>query len=218
MTSAALFDLDRTLIDVNSGNLWVKREWKEGRIGVGTAVWAAAYLALYHAGYSKLEGAFEQATKLYQGQPEAELEAMTREWFFATVAPRLRPGARDALSRHRDLGEVLAVCTSSSVYAGIAASEAFGLDEVIATRFEVVAGLLTGRVSALAYGDAKLDRTLEWAKARGIDLASSTFYTDSYSDRALMERVGYPVAVNPDRRLASLARQKGWPTMDWGTA
>jgi HAD superfamily hydrolase (TIGR01490 family) len=218
VTSAALFDLDRTLIDVNSGNLWVKHEWRQGRIGAGTAMWAVAYLALYHTGYSKLEAAFEQATLLYKGQPEAHLEAMTRTWFFSTVAHRLRPGAKTALQAHRDSGELLAVCTSSSTYAGHAASEAFGLDDVIATTFEIDEGLLTGKVNAMAYGDAKLDRTLEWADRRHVNLDTSTFYTDSYSDRALMERVGHPVAVNPDRRLASLARERGWPIVDWGKA
>jgi len=70
----------------------------------------------------------------------------------------------------------------------------------------------------MAYGEAKLHRTTEWAQRRGVDLSSSTFYTDSYSDRALMERVGHPVAVNPDRRLAALAHRRGWEVVDWGRA
>ena len=94
--------------------------------------------------------------------------------------------------------------------------DAFGLDDLICTRFEVIDGVLTGRIAQPALGDAKRDRAREWAERTGIDLQDCTFYTDSHSDLALMEAVGTPVAVNPDRALLRVARSRGWTVVDWG--
>jgi phosphoserine phosphatase len=77
---------------------------------------------------------------------------------------------------------------------------------------------LTGKIQKVAYGDGKCVVTKEWADANSIDLNLCWFYTDSMSDVALMEAVGFPVAVNPDARLRKHAETKGWPVEDWGLA
>ena len=84
-----------------------------------------------------------------------------------------------------------------------------------ADRAAVRGRCFTGRVID-AYGDNKHARTAEWAARHGVDLAQCVFYTDSFSDRKLMEHVGRPVAVCPDARLAEHARAKGWEIADWG--
>jgi phosphoserine phosphatase len=93
---------------------------------------------------------------------------------------------------------------------------AYGLDAAVATTFEVVEGRFTGKVAGMALAHHKLTRVREWADREGVDLADCWFYTDSVTDRALMEAVGHPVAVNPDRPLRALAAEKGWPVVDWG--
>ncbi|MEM6930183.1 MAG: HAD-IB family hydrolase, partial [Myxococcota bacterium] len=73
-------------------------------------------------------------------------------------------------------------------------------------------------IKAFAVGDAKLHRVQAWADRAGRDLSMATFYSDSMTDVALLERVAHPVVVNPDRRLRRHAQERGWPIEDWGQA
>lgn len=214
----ALFDLDITLLDCNSGHLWLRREWREGRLGVRDAVWAIGMLGKYGVGLGRLDQAFVQAVATLKGTEERELVRRTTSWFNEDVAQRLRPGARDALAAHRDAGDRLVLATSGSIYAATDAGRVFGLDDVIGSRFEVVDGRFTGRVASSAFGEEKAARVAEWAAREGVDLAQAAFYTDSAHDLALLERVGRPVVVHPDRVLRRIAATRGWEVVDWGTS
>ena len=81
---------------------------------------------------------------------------------------------------------------------------------------EVRDGELTGALASSAFGHHKLTACEAWAAREKVALADCTFYTDSYSDVALLQKVGRPVVIDPDRRLARLAAQRGWPVVDWG--
>lgn len=212
----ALFDLDGTLIDCNSGRLWVTSEWAAGRIGSLDAAWGAWWLARYALGLGEgLDAVFETAVARLSGMEETALDRHTRAWFTARVQSRLRPGGERALAAHRARGDRLVLATTSSLYAARAAAEAFGLDEVICTRFEVMDGKFTGKISEPALGDAKASRVFEWAARTGVSLDRCTFYTDSATDLRLMAAVGRPVAVHPDRVLRREAARRGWPVVSW---
>ncbi|MBW1876748.1 MAG: HAD family hydrolase [Deltaproteobacteria bacterium] len=217
--SVAFFDLDRTLVDVNSARLWIRYEWEHGNLSSRQVVRATWWLFKYSLGFGRdMLDAYREAVATLEGREEADLARQTRDWFDDQVRGHLRPGARAALAHHREAGDLLVVATSSSTYAAGAARDAFGLDETICTAFEVVEGRFTGAIGASAYGDDKADRVREWAADRGVDLDECTFYTDSMSDLALLEIMGNPVVVNPDRRLARLAGERGWAIVDWGLA
>lgn len=216
--SVALFDLDRTVIDCNSGRLWLAAEWRAGRVSLRDAAWGSYVLLQYSLGVAELEDAYAHAVASLAGIEEAAIAERTRVWFEAEVRRRVRPGAVEALTAHREQGHMLVLATSSSAYAADEARSAFGFDDCVSSRFEVDGGRFTGRLSASAFGAAKADRVSEWAVRRGIDLAGCVFYTDSFSDLALLERVGVPVAVNPDRRLRRAAVERGWTVTDWGAA
>lgn len=219
MGGVALFDLDRTLIDCNSGRLWVASEWREGRLRLADVVWAGWWLGRYSLGLDGgLEAAMEAAVASVVGTPEEELEARVAGWFEREVRHRLRPGAAEALAAHRAAGDALVLATSGTWYAARAAAAAYGLDDVVATRLAVEEGRFTGKVEVLAIGAGKARAVEDWAAARGVDLREATFYTDSATDLALLERVARPVAVNPDRALARVAAAHGWPVLDWGRA
>jgi HAD superfamily hydrolase (TIGR01490 family) len=214
--TVAFFDLDSTLLDCNSGRLWMQSELRAGRISWRDAVWASWWLVLYRLGRGDVERPFIEAVATLAGQEEAVLDARTTDWFASEVAHRLRPGAAETMAVHRAEGARLVLATSSSVYAARCAREAFALDDAIATSFEVEDGRFTGRVGSFAFGPHKLDRVREWADREGFDLAAAAFYTDSVTDLDLMEVVGEPVAVNPDRKLAAEATARGWRIVDWG--
>ncbi len=88
---------------------------------------------------------------------------------------------------------------------------------MIASRAEVSDGAYTGRLERRLYGKAKADALVELATEEGIELAESTAYSDSYSDVPLLEAVGHPVAVNPDRALRRLAAEADWPSLRFAT-
>ncbi|MBX2796648.1 MAG: HAD-IB family hydrolase [Myxococcales bacterium] len=215
----ALFDLDHTLLDVNSGTLWLKAEWREGRLGLRDVVWAGWWLGKYSVGIGTgLDGVFEVAAKALKGTSESELAARVQAWFDREVRHHLRVGAEEALQRHRAAGDRLVLATSGTQYVARAAAEAYGLDTVVCTELEVVDGTFTGNLAVLAVGAAKATACEAWAVREGVDLSEATFYTDSATDAALLRKVGQPRVVAPDRRLRRMAAEEGWPVVDWGVA
>jgi HAD superfamily hydrolase (TIGR01490 family) len=215
----ALFDFDLTLVDVNSGHLWLRHEMRAGRVTWSQAAWAAWWFAKYRMGLGGgLEDAFHAAVQAYGGLPSDTLAGWSRQFFQAEVQPRLRPGARDALADHRARGDRIALASSTTQYLALEACEAWGLEMAAHTRLDVHEGVLTGRVASMALGPHKASRVREWAEAEGVHLADTTFYTDSATDEDLLALVGRPVCVNPDRRLMAIARARGWPIVDWGAS
>ncbi len=153
----------------------------------------------------------------YRGTSEALLRQQTAVWFADEVLPRTRPLARAALDAHRAAGCRCVLASSTTQFAAEAARVAYGLHDAVSSRLEVdAAGCLTGRVASLAFGRQKAERVREWAAQHRVPLSRCTFYTDSFADAALLEEVGTPVCVNPDRRLRALAAQRGWQVTDWG--
>jgi HAD superfamily hydrolase (TIGR01490 family) len=217
LTVAAFFDLDRTLIDDNSGLLWARHERALGNISAWQFTRAALWSALYVLSLVRLESAYESALAYYRGVPSDELDRRTREWFHAHVRPRLRPAAAACMAEHRAAGHPLVLITNSSLYEAAVACEAWGFDAWLANVFHTDgAGRLTGGYDTpLCYGAGKVLRAERWAAANGVDLDGSFFYTDSLSDLPMLERVANPRVVTPDPRLNRVARRRGWPILTW---
>lgn len=217
---AAFFDLDGTLVAFNSGLRYARFEHREGRIGALQMLQSAVWMGLYHLSLVDMERAFKKAIAYYRGEPESALDARTRAWFEGAVAPHLQPGAAAALAEHRAAGTPCVLLSSTSSYLARAATERWGLDGWLANHFPTdAADRLTGEVAEpLCYGAGKIAHAARWAEAHGYDLGASWFYTDSLSDRPMLEAVGHPVVVQPDPRLRRHARRVGWPIVDWRRA
>lgn len=216
MKPAAFFDLDKTLLTVNSGALWMKRERRVGRISFWQLLQGTFYLAAYKFKVLDMEKVMIKALKTVKGLEEAEVRRWTREWFFQEVVPHTAPGARAVLDDHRARGHKLVLLTSSSRYESEVACEHFGLDDFLCTRYEVVDGRFTGQViPPVCYGQGKVLLAERFSKERDIDLDQSFFYSDSISDLPMFLRVKNPRVVHPDPRLRRLAQQKGWQVLDW---
>lgn len=215
----AFFDLDRTLLGVNSATLWVKRELRLGHISRWYALRGALWLGMYELGFGRLEDAVRSAILSLAGKPEAAIRDRTTDFWHEEVADSIRPGAWAALARHRERGDRLVLLTSSSNYLSDLAAEVFGLDAVLCNRFQVADGFFTGQPEEpLCFGTGKLAHARRMADAHGVALADCAFYTDSHSDLSVMLAVGQPVAVHPDPRLRREANRRGWAVVDWGEA
>lgn len=214
----AFFDFDRTLISANSGVLWLRSEIRQGNISLLKALAATLWVARYHLGFARKGRGLERAIATLEGRAEAELRERTIAFYEANVRSLYRPGARRAVEAHRDRGHELVLLTSSPAYLAELVAHELRLDAILCNRFEVDArGFYTGRPSGdLCYGVGKLRHAERHARERGVELESCAFYTDSFSDLAVMEAVGRPVAVNPDQRLKRVAIARGWEIVDWG--
>lgn len=214
----AFFDLDNTLLAVNSAALWLRRERRSGRIGWWQAARAAGWMLAYRAGFTSLEAPLVKAIASLAGLLESEVRAHTGAFYEAQLRGAFRPGGLEALRRHREAGDDRVLLTSSSSYLAERVSQELGLEAFLSNRFEVdPAGRYTGRsLEGVCFGEGKLVLAESHASARRFTLAECSFYTDSFSDLPLLKRVGRPVAVNPDLRLRRHAKRRGWEVVDWG--
>lgn len=214
----AFFDFDKTLISSNSGALWLRSEIKLGHITPLQAVRAATWLMRYQLGFAALDDAMLRAIATLAGSGERDLRERTEAFYESKVRALYRPGARQKVEDHRRSGDELVLLTSSSLYMSELVARELRLDAVLCNTFEVdESGRHTGRtVGTLCFGTGKLLHAERFASARGVRLSDCAFYTDSFADLPVLEAVGKPVAVNPDRRLRWIAKRRGWELVDWG--
>ncbi|HVE84879.1 MAG TPA: HAD-IB family hydrolase [Myxococcales bacterium] len=214
----AFFDLDRTLLSINSGSRWISWELRRGRLSPWQVARAAYYLGLYRLGRGRLEDALVEAISTLKGTSAADTRRRVEEFYELHVRAAYRPGGLKALAGHKEQGDVTALLSSTSVYLAEAVGRELSLDAVICNRFEVDgSGEHTGRSQGgLCYGSGKLHHAQAFAQSRGVPLDECVFYTDSISDLPVLERVGRPVVVNPDRPLRKVAVRKRWEVVDWG--
>lgn len=214
---AAFFDLDRTFIDCNSGLLYAKWEFQRGTISIWQMIRVLVWGIGYHFSLINIDKAYREALMMYVDEPETNVQSWTKEWFSTMVRGRAQPGALSALNQHQSAQEPCVLLTNSSCYAAECATEEWGFDDWLANEFSVDdAGRINGQFRApLCYGAGKIHYAEQWAARQGISLAKSVFYTDSFSDLPMLERVGEPVVVNPDPRLRRVARERGWRIEDW---
>ena len=217
---AAFFDLDRTLIEVNSGYRYALYERRRGRISWTQFARATIWMGLYHLSLVDIERAFAEAVRHYRGAHVDELRDITRDFFDEHIVPAFQPGAQTALQSHRERGHPLVLLTASSPYMSELAAETWELDDWLCNRFPTDDdGHLRGTFERpLCYGEGKVHRAQRWAKKHGINLEQSYFYTDSYSDIPMLQRVKNPRVINPDPRLRRAALSQGWPIEDWSSA
>lgn len=218
MAGIAYFDLDKTILSVNSGTLWVRREVALGHLSKRKALKAAAWLARYHFGFASADAIVEEAAKFVAGTHVYELQRRTEKFFVDEVRGQYRPGALEAIARHRSEGMTLVMLTSSTHYMAELVSSELKFDGILCNVLEADAGgVHTGKVKGgICFGQGKLTYARRDAKARGAALDDSIFYTDSFADLPVLEVVGRPVAVNPDVRLRRVAAKRGWKIVDWG--
>lgn len=212
----AFFDLDLTILAVNSATLWVRRERREGRIKRSTLVEAAFWLGAYHLGLSRVERGVLKAISTLKGADEKDLERRTGLFWEEECLGRVRPGAREALRKHKEQGDRCVLLTSSSIYLSRLACTELGIPEARCTTFELQDGIFTGRANLpLCFGEGKLVHAQASAEQAGESLSQAWFYTDSLTDLPVLEAVGHPVCVHPDPRLAREARRREWEIVTW---
>jgi HAD superfamily hydrolase (TIGR01490 family) len=211
--AAALFDLDKTLLDTSSGHLYARYMHREGEMGWGELARVAWWNLLSGLGMLNMEDIIPRLLAGARGTDEAEMRAMCDRWFAQDVVPHIAEAGLRRVAEHQAQGDVIAIVSASTQYVVGPMADYLGIPgQYVCTHLESRAGELTGQtVDPVCYGHGKVVWAERFAAEHGVDLALSYFYTDSVSDLPLLERVGHPVAVNPDPRLRHIARERGWP-------
>lgn len=213
---AAFFDMDKTLVRVNTGQLYMQWRYARGESGIADVARVTWWSLQYTLGLVDAGAVSRYAARTLAGRDERAFAEECRGWYASMVRQHLTELARAEVRRRRDDGLVPVVLTGSSPYAAGPLADELGIEHVICSRLAVREGRFTGDVEApLCFGEGKLARAMEWATAHHVDLAASAFYTDSLSDLPMLEKVGEPRVINPDPRLRVLARERGWPIEIW---
>jgi HAD superfamily hydrolase (TIGR01490 family) len=214
----AFFDLDKTLLAHNAAWAWVRSEFAAGHVTPWQLLEATFWLSRYKFGYDRLQEPIRKSVATLRGKSSTELQERMLDFYGTNVRGRYRPGGQNAIDAERAKDNQCVLLTSGAEYLAKAVGEELRLDAVLCSRFETDSeGLFTGKViEPFCFGPGKVVLARNYAASKGIVLDKCTFYSDSASDIPMLEGVGHPIAVNPDRRLRRHAKSRGWPTVDWG--
>jgi HAD superfamily hydrolase (TIGR01490 family) len=214
--AAAFFDLDKTVI-AKSSTLAFGRPFFQGGLINRRAVLKGAYaqfvFSLAGADADQMERLRSQITAMTTGWDTAVVADIVRETLHEIVDPLVYAEAADLIEEHRAAGREIVIVSSSGAEMVGPIGEMLGVDRVVATRMVTVEGKYTGEIDFYAYGENKAVAIRQVAAEMGYDLADCWAYSDSATDVPMLEAVGHPTAVNPDRGLRKVAGERGWPVL-----
>ena len=215
----ALFDLDHTLIPIDSDY-----EWGEFTIALGWCEGSefkrrnAEFFEQYRAGTLDIRAYVRFATQAIREQGATKSIAAHARFMREIVQKSIEKQALELVDRHRAAGDQLVIVTATNDFVTRPIADAFGVRELIAVELERDAeGKVTGEIRGTpSFREGKVERVAQWLAARklGWNDVETTFYTDSLNDLALLEKATCPVATNPDARLRTLAEERGWRILE----
>ena len=216
---AAFFDLDKTVIARASMAAYGPALHRAGYLSAPMALraaWGQLLFRFFGADESAMDRARRTALRLAAGWEQEGLRRLAHDHLAQVIEPIVYDEALDLFAHHRAEGRLLILVSASPIEIVAPLADHLGVDEFVATTPMVDAeGRYTGEVEFYAQGPGKADAMGRLAHDREIDLAGSWAYSDSATDLPMLEAVGHPVAVNPDRELRREAEKRGWPIREF---
>ena len=219
----ALFDLDHTLIPIDSDHAWgdftIARGWVDP---VAFKQQNDQFYAQYQDGTLDIAAYVHFSTAAIRRQGATNSIAAHADFMRDVVQKSIKPQALDLVRQHQLAGDTVVIVTATNEFVTRPIADAFGVTELIAVELErdtAHDGSLwfTGAVRGVpSFREGKVARVAQWLAARGLswDTVHTAFYSDSMNDLPLLEKATVPVATNPDARLRSLAQERGWRILD----
>lgn len=214
-----LFDLDHTLLPIDSDYCWsvftTDIGWTDSQVFRQRN---DDFYAHYQAGTLDIHDYIRFATEAVRLQGPAKAAEAHARFMREVVQPNLRPEALALVHKHQAAGDQVVIVTATNEFVTRPIATAFGVDELIAVELERGAdGWITGGIRGTpSFREGKVSRVEQWLAGHGLDWsrADITFYSDSANDLPLLERVDRPIATNPDPRLRAVAQERGWRILD----
>ena len=216
----ALFDLDHTLLPIDSDHAWgeytVARGWRDA---VQFKARNDAFFEDYKAGKLDPQAYLVFATEAIRLRGATESIALRADYMRDVIEKHIQTQAIDLIEQHRRLGDEIILVTATNEFVTAPIAARLGFEHLIAVQLETdESGWYTGRWQGTpSFKEGKVERVRQWLSERGKtwgDVSHSTFYSDSMNDLPLLEQVHQPVATNPDPRLRALAQERGWKVLD----
>ncbi len=218
MAAAAFFDLDRTLIR-RSSVLALAVTFRErgliSRLDLAKSAWLQLLFAARGASAERVRFAAEDGMGLLAGFSVAELQHLVGDAMEPVLRPLVYAEPLRLVQQHRERGERVYIVSATLQEIVQHIADDLGFDGALGSTCEIADGVYTGRSLRAAHGKGKALAVCELAVAEGLDLSVCTAYSDSSSDIPFLELVGHPVAVNPDSGLRRVARERGWPVLEF---
>jgi HAD superfamily hydrolase (TIGR01490 family) len=215
---AAFFDLDKTVI-ARSSTLAFSRPLYAGGLINRRAVLRSTYAHFMYlvggADHDQMERMRGYLSSLVSGWDVQQVRDIVAETLLEIIEPVVYHEAITLIVEHHAAGRDVVVVSTSGAELVEPIAHLLGADAVIATRMAVRDGRYTGEIDFYAYRENKASAILELAAERGYDLEASYAYSDSVTDVPMLEMVGHPFAVNPDRALRREALARSWPVLDF---
>lgn len=210
----AFYDLDHTILDGNSATHLVKEARQRGVMSERQyrhAVWLSILYKLNIGDSTKM---INRMLSWLKGINEETMMELIQEIFNSTIKETIRPEILETIRKHRAKNGAVVMLSSATTPICQPVTQYMELDEMICTHLESKNGMLTGYTSGkLVYGREKKVRMLAFCLEKGYNPLKAWYYGDSYTDRYVMEAVGNPVAVSPDKRLLKIAKRNNWPIL-----
>ncbi|GEB50307.1 MULTISPECIES: HAD family hydrolase [Streptomyces] len=216
--TAAFFDLDKTVI-AKSSTLTFGKPFYQGGLINRRAVLRTAYAQFVYllggADHDQMERMRAYLSKLVRGWDVQQVREIVAETIHGVIDPIIYDEAASLIEEHHLAGRDVVIVSTSGAEVVEPIGAMIGADRTIATRMVVEEGRFTGEIEYYAYGPTKAEAIRELAAAEGYDLARCYAYSDSVTDLPMLEAVGSPHAVNPDRALRKEAASRGWPVLSF---
>jgi len=217
--TAAFFDLDKTVI-AKSSTLAFSKSFYQGGLINRRAVLRTAYAQFVFlaggADHDQMERMRAYLSSLCRGWNVQQVKEIVAEALHDLIDPIIYDEAAFLIEEHHTAGRDVVIVSTSGAEVVEPIGELLGADRVVATRMVVGEdGCFTGEVEYYAYGPTKAEAIRELAASEGYDLRRCYAYSDSVTDLPMLEAVGHPHAVNPDRALRREALARGWPVLDF---
>jgi HAD superfamily hydrolase (TIGR01490 family) len=213
---AAFFDLDKTII-AKSSTLAFSKPFQAGGLISRRAVLRSAYAQFVYlvggADHDQMEKMREFLSRLCAGWDVQTVRDIVAETLHHVVDPLVYDEAVSLIEQHHLAGRDVIIVSASGTEVVEPIGEMLGADGVVATRMEIVDGRYTGAIEHYVYAENKAQAIQDLAVASGYDLSRSYAYSDSVTDVHMLEIVGHPCAVNPDKELRKAANARGWPVL-----
>jgi len=215
---AAFFDLDKTIISKSSSLALSRPMYRAGMVSRGQLLrgaYAQLVYLLVGADEKKMDKLKDGMLALTKGWDRQQVEELVQDVIIDVIDPFVFQEALDLMALHRQQRRRVYIVSSSPEEVVRPLARHFGVSGVIATRAMIEDGKYTGELEFYCAGDAKAQAIRDLAERVGIDLEGSYAYSDSISDLPMLEAVGHPVAVNPDKDLRKEAETRGWDVREF---
>jgi HAD superfamily hydrolase (TIGR01490 family) len=212
----SIFDLDNTLITNDSDFLWGQYlvdnkivdplEYEEKN---------RQFYEDYEQGNLDIDSYLRFSLEPLTQFPVQQLYQWRADFVENTIKPLIARGTPALLQKHRDQGDTLMIISATNLFVTEPIAELLGIQHIISTKPEMIDGKYTGNYLGIpTFQQGKVNALREWMSQNQLNLYGSSFYSDSHNDLPLLDEVDYPVAVNPDDRLAQIANERNWPVID----